>query len=155
MIQSINSKYLLKRMKINSSFFYLNKYDIIFIRKVVKNMNQNDLNNQSINTNISENPTMKTNNVVSNEQITNQEIKPVKKKKYWLIPIIVFAVMVLSIIIAIIPVILKLAFDVDIANNGFFTLIRMLMIFISGLCGIGFLPSIIVAIVLSSQNKQK
>ncbi len=118
-------------------------------------MNQNDLNNQSINTNISENPTMQTNNVVSNEQITNQEIKPVKKKKYWLIPIIVFAVMVLSIIIAIIPVILKLAFNVDIANNGFFTLIRMLMIFIAGLCGIGFLPSIIVAIVLSSQNKQK
>ena len=50
----------------------MNKYDIIFIRKVVKNMNQNDLNNQSINTNISENPTMQTNNVVSNEQITNK-----------------------------------------------------------------------------------
>lgn len=121
----------------------------------MKNMNQNDLNNQSINTNISVNPATQTNNVVNNGQITNQEKKPVKKKKYWLIPIIVFAVMVLSIVIAIIPLILNLAFNIDIANNGFFTLIKILMIFIAGLCGIGFLPSIIVAIVLSSQNKQK
>lgn len=121
----------------------------------MKNLNSNDLNNQSINTNISENPAIQSNNVVSSEPVTNQEVKPVKKKKYWLIPVIVFAIMIILMIIVMIPPILKLAFDVDIANNGLFTLIRLLMTFILGLCGIGFIPSIIVAIVLSTQNKQK
>lgn len=118
-------------------------------------MNPNDLNNQTINTNMSESSVTQTNNFVSNEQIASQEIKHIKKKKYWLIPIIVLAVMILSMLIVMIPLILKFAFDVDIANNGFFALIRLLMIYITGLCAMGFIPSIIVAIVLSMQNKQK
>lgn len=118
-------------------------------------MNSNDLNNQTINTNMGENSTIQTNNVTSNEPATNQEVKIVKKKKYWLIPLIVFAAMIISIFIFIIPIILKLAFNVDISNNVFFMLIRLLVMFILGLCGVGFIPSIIIAIILSTQNKQK
>ncbi len=122
------------------------------MRKVVKDMNSNDLNNQTINTNMSENSTIQTNNVTSSEPTT---IKSIKKKKYWLIPLIVFAAMIISTIIVMLPIILRFIFNIDVSNNVFLALIRLLMTFIMGLCALGFIPSIIVAIVLSLQNKQK
>ena len=108
-------------------------------------MNSNELNNQ-------QNNSIQTNSVVSNKAIT-QEVKTDKNKKYWLIPIIVFLIMILSLGIAMLPSILEIIFNIDSLNNGFLTIIRMLMIFITGLCGLGFIPSIIVAIVLTKQNK--
>ena len=87
--------------------------------------------------------------IVNNNQQLNTNIQPsvenkkVRKKKYWLIPILVFVLMILA---PIINITLRLV-GVDSSIIGSISTI------IYVLCGLAFIPSIIVAIVLSSKNK--
>ena len=117
-------------------------------------MNEKGLNNQTVDTNAGEAHTIQTNNTISSEPLTNQEVKPVKKKKYWLIPVIVSALLVISSIISTLSLTLKLAFDTDVATNGLFGVVRLLSLTVMGICALGLIPSVIVAVVLSNKNKQ-
>jgi K+-sensing histidine kinase KdpD len=112
-------------------------------------MNENDLNNNI------ENNTVQANNPVINEPTQVQSTQSVKKKKYWLIPVIDVIVLIVSLIFIFLPIILAVAFDIN-TNNIFMSIIRIIMMFLLGVSAMGLIPSIIVAVVLSSQqNKQK
>lgn len=69
--------------------------------------------------------------------------KPTKKKKYWLIPIYVFLAMILAPIINITLRLLGVSSSI----------IGSISTIIYVVCGLAFIPSIIVAIVLSNKNK--
>lgn len=86
-------------------------------------------------------PTPSTNEVPEQQPT---ESKPIKKKKYWLIPIYVFLIMFFSMLI---PAILSL-FEIKIP------FISNVLNVVGILCGIGFFPSIIIAIALSVKNKK-
>jgi lipopolysaccharide/colanic/teichoic acid biosynthesis glycosyltransferase len=86
-------------------------------------MNENDLNNNI------ENNTVQANNPVINEPTQVQNVQSVKKKKYWLIPVIDVIVLIVSLIFIFLPIILAIAFDIN-TNNIFMSIIRIIMMFL-------------------------
>ena len=125
------------------------------------NQEQNNFNTQG-NNGMPNNQPLNSNQVVGYDPQTGQPIygnqpqqqfnqniqqpvvnKPIKKKKYWLIPLYVFLAMILA---PIINITLRL---VGVSSS----IIGSISTIIYVLCGLAFIPSIIVAIVLSCKNK--
>ncbi len=84
----------------------------------------------------------------NNNQITQQEIQNnvnynKKKAKYWLIPVLIFATMIISKVIQ--GILFTLEFESDFINTLFSAIFYI--------CGFAVIPSIILAIILSVKNK--
>lgn len=122
------------------------------------NQEQNNFNVSNFNTQgnngIPNNQPLNSNPVVSYDSQTGQPIygnqsqqqvvnKPIKKKKYWLIPVFIFIAMILA---PTINITLRL---VGVGSS----IIGSISTIIYVLCGLAFIPSIIFAIVLSCKNK--
>ena len=124
------------------------------------NQEQNNYNTQG-NNGTPNNPPLNTNQIVGYDSQTGQPIyanqntqfnsnnqqlnqnKNTKKKKYWLIPVLVFVAMIVF------PVISNTLRIVGINISIISTISTLIYV----ICGLAFIPSIIVAIVLSNKNK--
>lgn len=108
-------------------------------------MNSNEIKNDTI-INIQED------NINNVEQ--NKSLATIKRKKYWLIPLSIFAFMVFSILFVLFPVFLKIWFNIDFnQQNIIYITLKFLVMFGLGICGIAFVPSIIISIILTIKNK--
>lgn len=82
---------------------------------------------------------MNNDNQLQNQQQTQYS----KKKKYWLIPVLIFATMIISKVIQ--GILFTLEFESDFINTLFSTIFYI--------CGFAVIPSIILVIILSVKNK--
>ena len=77
----------------------------------------------------------------------------VKKKKYWLLPIIFFVAGIISFILVMIPTIMAVKEGTNAEIPQYLTILKVIMMPIMVISIFGFIPSIVVAIIQSNKNK--